>query len=194
MPPVAPSIEGMPATTGECARADAIQEQLQQPGVRRLVRRTCDDRQVIGVAVPTSSATCGSDQSRSAGCRGCVRSITVSGGPRSVAASPPGERRRCVRTSASGFRPEPWSHRRLRLVGVPQVGLHLFDVSNLAFASSVETVGATMTRSPGFQSTGVEIGFLSVAWRASMTRTISSKLRPTDLGRSASGAPCCWAR
>ena len=48
--------------------------------------------------------------------------------------------------------------------------------------SSVETVGATMTRSPGCQSTGVETGFLSVTCRASMTRTISSKLRPTDFG------------
>jgi hypothetical protein len=53
---------------------------------------------------------------------------------------------------------------------------------NFAFASSVDTPGDTMTRSPGRQSAGVAMVSRSVAWSASTTRTISSKLRPTYFG------------
>ena len=48
--------------------------------------------------------------------------------------------------------------------------------------ASVETVGATMTRSPTFQSTGVENGPASLTCNASRARRISSKLRPALLG------------
>ena len=44
------------------------------------------------------------------------------------------------------------------------------------------TAGEAITRSPFFQSTGVATWCSSVNWRLSMTRRISSKLRPVDFG------------
>ena len=51
-----------------------------------------------------------------------------------------------------------------------------------ALESSVDIAAETITRWPGCQSAGVATGWASVSWRASITRRISSKLRPTDLG------------
>src|SRR5262249_57674589 len=53
---------------------------------------------------------------------------------------------------------------------------------NLPFASSSLTAGTMMTSSPCFQFTGVATLCLSVSCRESMTRRISSKLRPVVCG------------
>jgi len=53
---------------------------------------------------------------------------------------------------------------------------------NFAFASSSLTAGTMMTSSPCFQLTGVATRCLSVSCSESITRRISSKLRPVVCG------------
>src|SRR5262249_55229370 len=53
---------------------------------------------------------------------------------------------------------------------------------NFFFASSSFTLEAMITSSPCFQFTGVATAYLAVSWRESMTRRISSKLRPVLAG------------
>ena len=57
-----------------------------------------------------------------------------------------------------------------------------YGLGNLAAISSFLTLGGIMTSSPSFQSTGVAMLYSSDNCRASMTRIISSKLRPQLAG------------
>ena len=60
-----------------------------------------------------------------------------------------------------------------------EVRLHgLEALGNFSLASSSETAGTMMTSSPCFQFAGVATLCLAVSWSESMTRRISSKLRP----------------
>lgn len=61
-------------------------------------------------------------------------------------------------------------------------GFTSLKLGNTSFASSFLTLGWMITSSPGFQSTGVVMRYLSDACRESMTRSSSAVFRPVEAG------------
>ena len=119
-------------------------------------------------------------------CRRCPTSTRSSSASKRRASAPATERSRQATTPGgyllSGYRPAVGYF----LTGCLVTRRYGFCSSqpsgNSSLASSLETAGTMITSSPSFQLAGVATLLLAVSCSESITRRISSKLRPVDAG------------
>src|SRR5262249_16387277 len=79
--------------------------------------------------------------------------------------------------------PHPQSLHFLFFPTILRYGFNVFQPpGNFSLAASSERAGTMMQSSPCFQLTGVATLYLAVSWIESITRRISSKLRPVLAG------------